>query len=497
MTVPVVSSTSPANSAIDINITSAVTVTFNTNILATSVIPGTFMMYRTDTYDAVAGDISVSNNVIRLTPAKALYEDTQYRVAVVGSADSNPAGSIESSDGDNLVNTYTFSFRTAVQSYATFEEVAERADVTYDGPIRTEDITDPGGLEISSVYPRGFATDRDVDLDRVVFTFSNTIDATTVIPGETVFMETNPVLGIDDYYGAPGNDGLTYLYGCSPTGAPLSAFTQPTGTFTATGTTIIWTRAPGEPDFNYNTEILFTISQEVQDTNGHTLEADVNIVMTTEYFPKFMSSRIMRVEAGPMLSDQFDDTLNRMLHKNSLEAYEEAGYGFNIRRPYPAVRRWVKAKSMIDMFNMISSRAQALAGQMKELGDLRIQYTMPRPEVGVPIKQRAERELIGLTQELRAYRRQNIPLVAIKGEFAGDLNEARRARTWDIEYESGGTFYNMTSLMIPASNMRSMRATKMEVAHDAHPHIDHTSSTYYYGTTSRGAGLFICPGTAT
>lgn len=494
MVAPVVSSTSPANNATDVNITSRITVTFSTAINSSSVTMGTFTVFRYDTLQEVEGSFTVSGAVVTFLPSRALYEDKVYSVALVGSADSNPAGAIQSTDDDYMVDSYAFSFRTQVEQYATLEKVEQRADVTHDGPVRVEDITAAGGLELISVDPPGFSTDLDTSLDRVAFKFSGSVDASSVSANSSIYMETYPVLGIEEYYADATGGFRPELYSCASEEFKESGFQQPTGEFSVDGDMIYWAKVTGEPDFNYNTEVLFRITQGVKDVNGHFLISEVRSTMTTKYFPKFMSSHIMRIECGPMVSDQFDDVLNRHLHKNSIEAWEEASYGFDMYTPYPAVRRWVRSKSVLDMFNMVSARAQAMAGQTKWLRDLRIEYpNTPQPRINYGIMERANRELEKLTPELRSYRRQSLPLVAIKGGMSGDEDRARRSRRWSIETEVGSTFFDMTTAMLPASNLVGMRDTKLGLAHDEHDHIDYRQSTFYHGAGPNGVGLFVCP----
>lgn len=489
MTVPSVTSTTPSSSATDVNIANAITATFNTNLDSDSVTIGTFIVYRSDTYDEVEGNISVLNNVATFLPTKALYEDTGYVCVLYGEDANNAAGAIKSSDGDELVTTYRWTFRTAVEEYATYEQANNRADVKQDGPVRLGDLFDPGGLELRSVFPRGFATDLSNDLRTVTFTFSSNIDSTTVT-SDSISVDIDNVLGMDEYYGATGVDGLPHLYGCaSAFGLTSANFAQPTGTFIVTGTQIIWTRGDAEPTFNYNSELTFELSTDIKDTDGHSLLTDTSVRMTTTYFPKFVSSKIMRAEAGPMLADQFDDTINRIIHKNSIAAWEEAAYNFDIHSPYPAVKKWVRNKTIIDLVDLLSSRAQVLASQGKVLGDLDISYKTPNPDPH--LRSAAEKALVGLTDELRHYRGGNIPKVAIKGVSAYDYDFSGRARRWDVEYEYGSAFYDAVTTMVPASNMSLMRLRKLTYAHDAHPHVSYVP-TVYFGSWQGNTSLFVC-----
>ena len=488
MTVPVVVNTIPADQAIDVVITTRLQVIFNTPIDPDSVNIGNSFLFRVDTGDAIDGKLRVEGNIIHFLPAKALYEGVSYSFSVFGKATGGVSGNIKSITGDDLVDTYTFTFTSEIKKYATLDEVEERADVTVDGPIRVADIMKAGGLKLQAVSPLGFTSQLSPSLDKVTFTFSEDIDASTLTGN--ISMETFDVLGDEGQYGAPAvSDGKIYLQEWEP-GTGECDFSQPTGEFLASGNQITWERGTGEPDFNYNTELEFVITQSLKDTNGHFLIEEHHIRMSTELFPKYADSRMLRVDCGPMIADQLDDTINIMIHRNSLEAWYIAAHCFDIWEPYPSVKQFARYMTIVDLFDMISSHAQVVMGQKQILGDLEVQYPV---KVDSTLRAKASKKRDELEKKMIKLRRQNVPVVAIKGALAGDQDLGNRARRWDIEYQYGGRFFDPTTLMVPASNMVRMRLQKLAAAHDASPNVNYLASRYYYGTTGQGTGLFVIP----
>lgn len=490
MTVPIVVVTTPVNGAVDVNITSDIRVKFSTSIDPDSVNIGNAFLFVVDTGTPINGSLSVEDDTIIFRPGRALYENVGFTFSVFGESAGGVAGYIKSTDGDALADTYAFTFNTKVEQYSTLDEVKERADVVIDGPIRQADILEAGGLELLVSDPLGFSSEIATDLSEARFTFSENIDIASLTGNIT--LETHNVLGDEDQYGAAAaSDGELYLQGWEP-GTGECDFSQPTGEFAVSGKQIVWSRGAEEPVFNHNTEVVFKITQDIKDVNGHFLIEDAYIKMSTKLFPKFSDARVMRVDCGPMIADQLDDTVNIMIHRNSLDAWYIAAHCFDIHSPYPAVRMFVRNKTIVDLYDMISSRAQVLAGQQKMLGDMEVQYP-PAPRLDGPLRRKAEAAAKKKEREMIKYRRQNLPVVAIKGATAGDLDYAGRARRWDIEYEYGSRFYDSVMLRVPASNTTLMRLRKLAYAHDAHPHSTYVTSVCYHGLTAQGVGLFVIP----
>lgn len=484
MTVPIVTAVSPSDGATDISIATTIVVTFNTAVKASTVTEGTLVVYRADTFQTIDGTFDVNSNIVTFRPYKHLYENTSYGVGVMGEADNNPGGEIKSLDTEDSVQTTTrYYFRTEVEQYSTLEQVQERADIGHDGPIRVDDITEPGGLKLQSVYPRGFSSENSVDLDEITFTFSSDVDASTVVRDSSIFFDVHPALGMEEYYAAPtgaGGDPILQVCGC--TGVD---YTQPTGTFTVTGSQIIWNRGTGEPEFNYNSELQFTMTESIKDTNGQSLLGDTDILMSTEYYPKLVDARVLRLECGAMLAEKNDDTINRMLHKNSIEAWDQAGWKFDLDDPTPAARRWVRHKTVVDLFDLIGAYSQAHAGIKRELADLRIEYpSLTKLPYGVRVE--ASTALEKLTYELRWYRGEGGAQVTSLGKNHRN-RELERSRTWAIDYSPSSSFYGLCRPYIPAHNLDKMRLKKLRLSGTIA-----ANTRYVYGTTTSGTGLFAC-----
>lgn len=491
MTVPALVSSNPTNHDTDVEITQVVSFTFNTAIDATSVKKGTVFLYIESTGDPIECNLQVDDATIYLHPVRALFEDVTYIAVCMGESSGASAGNVKSADGDDLPDNVLISFTTQVEQYATREQVEQRADVETDGLIREVDLTEVGGLELTEVTPLGFSTDLDPsELDEVVFEFSANIDINTLTGNIT--LEAQNVWGDEDLYGAVANsDNKVYLQEWEP-GTGECDFSQPTGEFTLSDNTITWTRGTGEPEFNHNTQVIFKINQDLKDVNGHSLVSDAVVSMTTEFFPKYQTVQIMRSICGPMIADQYDDAINRILHRVSLDAFEIAGYKFDPYSPYPAVKRYVRYASILELADLLNARQSIYAGQRKTLGDLTIEYPNSLPDVDVGLVGRSRKKLERLERELRYYRGQGRPEFITKGISAGDRRTDRRSRRWDIEYEYGSLFYAMTNVLVPASNLKQLRQAKLGYAHDAHPH-NTGSKVSYYTNVNGTAGLFTSP----
>lgn len=141
-----------------------------------------------------------------------------------------------------------------------------------------------------------------------------------------------------------------------------------------------------------NTEYTITISaglSGVYSGNYYTLANDYTFWFTGPYCPIYTTVGRVRLEAGPNIDILTDDTIYRMIHKNSLIAvdlYSES-YGLSLsytywgcnrtRAPY-ILRRFVLCKTAYDALAIVKQSQSILSGggtnQLKTLGDLTIKY---------------------------------------------------------------------------------------------------------------------------
>jgi hypothetical protein len=166
MAIPVLSSSSPADGASSVATTVDPTLTFNTDIEATSINSGTIAVFRSTTYEAVSCSFTVSGSVVTIKTERNLLENMSYRIVLSGDVD-NPAGRIQSVGGEYLAADVTVLFSTGEERFVSLEEIAARTDIIRVGPIRETDplATQPattGYLTLDSMSPTAYAYDVDI-----------------------------------------------------------------------------------------------------------------------------------------------------------------------------------------------------------------------------------------------------------------------------------------------------------------------------------------------
>lgn len=440
MAIPVVVSTNPVSGATNVTVDVTLSFAFNTTLLASSVNPATVLVYKDETAEPVKGRIWLSNDLktISFLPLRTLVENVAYRMAVVGSADNMPGGNIKGSDGVDMPTTYQVSFRTKVERYVPLPEVTERDDYERVGPIREDDAGGQvtGYLDILMTTPRGFESNVGRCLSEIKVLFDEEVLPT----GDETALELTikNVLGMDEYYGegtgSPPDPSGRYLQDWLPTGDPRQALfgeeVQPSGMVSFSGQYVIWTRHTGSPCFHYNTEIVVKVnSDSIVSPTGHMLAEDTYFSFTTEYWPLYVGVEYIRLMLGRSVANLFDDTIRRHIHMASIDAIDQAGGCFNFEHPYPAVRRYVRALAIINILGEMGI-LPALQSGRKRLGDLDIQYSPVDFAKLVVAYKNAEADKQKAWWELRAYRRQSIPMAVIKGSEWPYERGDFRMRTW-------------------------------------------------------------------
>jgi len=436
MTAPVIASTNPATGDTDVNYRSSLTATFSVALLPASVNRGTVILYESATGVEVAADValSVSGLVITLIPRTPLKEGTNHVFSLIGSDIGAPGGHIKSSDGDALASTYPVTFRTDTDRYVSITEAASREDIERVGPIRsTEDAGVVSGyLGITDISPAGFATNQSRTLSTIEVDFGETVQITG--SGTPLIVTMQPADGLTRDYGHADVTG-SFLYRdveSDANAARRALITDPVGTVSIDDTKLVWTRDSGYT-FPFNAQISVQIDASyVANADGEYLEEDYYFTFTTAYWPVYGTPIVLRIELGPAISQLYDDTIYRILLKNTLRALWESGdnAGYDRDRPYPNTERFVKAQSIIDVINLLRFLADLQAGQRKTLGDFTVQYNASDPSLIAKLKD-ATKDRDRALKELRHYRGNMGPRSVVKSSEYEYEPQDYNMRTWD------------------------------------------------------------------
>ena len=126
------------------------------------------------------------------------------------------------------------------------------------------------------------------------------------------------------------------------------------------------------------------------DSEGfYTLDQKFTFWFTSLYCPIFSTPTKIRLEAGPSTDVIADDTIYRMIHKNSLDAVDILNTAMGTALTYDYwgctwhdvpynLRRYVECKTAYDLLSLIQALSSGAPGgglsQQKALGDMSIRY---------------------------------------------------------------------------------------------------------------------------
>ena len=122
--------------------------------------------------------------------------------------------------------------------------------------------------------------------------------------------------------------------------------------------------------------------------NSGEMTSDYSFWFTSIYCPQFSTSRKIRLAAGPAIDSFTDDTIYRMIHRNSLDAvdlfnlYNSTNYAYDYWgcdwQDIPIhMKRYVECKTAYDLLSLIKLNTSINGtgmNQLKTLGDMTIKY---------------------------------------------------------------------------------------------------------------------------
>jgi len=138
-------------------------------------------------------------------------------------------------------------------------------------------------------------------------------------------------------------------------------------------------------NFTYNKEIVVTINPGISGVYNWTMPETVTSWFTTQYCPLFTNITTIKLMAGPSIEGFADDTIYRMIHKNSIDAIDiyntshSSSYSYtfwgceSIKVPYQ-LKRYVECKTAYDLLTLVEMITQDGRSQSKQLGDMNITY---------------------------------------------------------------------------------------------------------------------------
>jgi len=413
----------PLNAAVAVSTQTVITLTFNQNVQAASVTSAAIQVFRGDSTVTLRGALSSDGTRITFVPDQELHENALYNIKVIG-ADLGLGYSLRASDGTLLAVTISLAFRTGTEAFVPLSEVADRDDIERVGPIREGDplAAQPtgvgGSLQIDSRTPTAFAnvlvTTTGITLD-----FDRLIDASTV-DAASIAITQLPALGIEEYWATLPTGSTTPQLAVT-----LGEMTPPTGALLTGADKLTFLLDPSR-DWLHNTQVSVEVTTNVKGIDGTTLLAADTYVFTTTYVPLYVSATMLRMELGPAIANFTEDTILRIIHKASIEAWELSDRNISLVSPPIRVRQWVEAKTVLDILGVLMLTRDLRAGESKTLGDLSVRYQPVDPLLNAKYRQATD-----TLDEIALGSNTKLAEVAIKGYASSSERGDFRMRTWD------------------------------------------------------------------
>lgn len=441
-------SSDPVDTATDVSVEKIVTLTFDQNVKVASATGGTIQLFRDDADFPLPGQVVASGKRVTFIPDGELTQDAIYRIKIIGS-DLGLGYALQAADGTFLSTTIQLTFRTGIEKFVDLSVVADRTDIERIGPIREQDPLFIQGtalpLQIEERDPEALEAKVSVDGTGLHVDFDRNIDPTTVT-AKSFQVTQVPVLGLEEYLGTTGSDGAFVL--ATQLGVDL-AF--PTGTRQVVDDIMAFILDPGQ-QWLYNTEVRVTITTKVKGTDGMSLSQNDEYIFTTEYCPLYTSADMVRLEMGPAVSVLTDDTICRLIHKNSITAWERSNRALPLRSPPNHIKRWVLCRTMLDILNVLHLANDLQAGETKTLGDLTIRKQPRDPKLGALYAD----ALKCLEENPIFWSDSMVAKPAVKGRAAPGERFDHRMRTWD----------HLLLQPVPGANLVSERGEKSRLSVD-------------------------------
>lgn len=140
----------------------------------------------------------------------------------------------------------------------------------------------------------------------------------------------------------------------------------------------------------YRVTIYAGISGVLPNTSVAELTSDYEFWFTSQYCPLFTTLNRVKLLIGPVADSIVEDTIYRMIHKNSLDAvdlygmqnnliYDPLAWGCTFENVPAILRRYVECKTAYDILALLKVNQTFSSGagggdKLKTLGDMTIKY---------------------------------------------------------------------------------------------------------------------------
>jgi len=384
MAVPVISTSNPLSSAVDVFLNVPLYVTFQTpGIANSSVSANSVVLLNVSTQSIVDCNLSYNSTtrILTVTPLSVLAESSVYTLRFPGTdiAISSSYVILESGSNTPLAITLDITFTTGARVYIEDSSVSKDAiDLSLEGDLNLPtNVKALGYFVIDSTSPKNHIADLSGSIDgsnRFYIKFNKALSVADVRQ-DWLTVNAFPIMDSDQYLAV----GTTFGTGTIP------AFS---GVY-ATGEYLYGVFYDSLPK---NASVQVRVSEDVTAADGSEFGPNsFYLSFTTDRFPRIAGVNIIKTELKATADELNDEYIASLLLKNSIILINR-WVAFNPITPQYMAHKYVVNKTIIDILDDKDLEKALINGSRKRLGDLDISMSYRVGELALKHK-RAEDEV--------------------------------------------------------------------------------------------------------
>lgn len=390
MPAPLLVSCIPASGAVEVPTNSVVRLSFNTPLMASTVVDGVIQVVNIETDEILPASIIHSENEVTIQPGRAFEDFTRFEVHVVGVDVASPNGPLKSEDGTPLARSIYYSFLTSQPMHygdtdagsgmyvrgvdtsgQTTEVFVPYFDLLSSLPADDDIFVDPAYINAS-----GISLSFSLPVDEATASGAIRVEQRPFVDRRFSWTQPSDILGSN----LPPASGMVYSY------PSMNSQNFPAFSITASGTQVLL-RFTESGAAKWNSQFLVNISASLKSLpasgtpSGQYLQQAESVVFSAGMFPWYAEIEQVREALGGFNSAFTDFVVARYILKNSLRAWRLACMRFDPYNPPYFVNDYVVLRSLFEILTGPPT-LDLLAGETsKSLGDLSITYGNPSSDI--------------------------------------------------------------------------------------------------------------------
>jgi len=363
---PIVSSSNPADNAVDVFLNVPLYVTFaSPGLVSTSVTENSVVLLNVATQTSVPVNLSYNSTtrVVTITPLSVLAESTVYKIRFPGTDVAISSDYVISEEGteEALTSVIDITFTAGTRTYIDDSVVSKNAlDLSLEGDLTLpSNVKALGPFAVDSSFPKNHSADVGLTLDgnnRFYIKFNKDLSG-DVQSSDWVNLSVFPMLDMDSYLAS----GQTFGTGSIPSMTGLYC----SGQYLYVGF---------EGPMPNNVGVQLELGTGITATDGSILGNNNYLFgFTTDRFPKVGGVHVMRSELRAAGSIMNDDYLAAMLLKNTVRVISRWA-PFNQTSPQYIAYKYILNQTIMDVLEDIDLDKAIIAGTSKKLGDMFVSY---------------------------------------------------------------------------------------------------------------------------